>query len=305
MAQPSLSGFSGLSENLQPLEGFGGGFGAGDLDAEIAQGVDRPAPALSSPNGLAGIFDDNEENNAPGPVEQEEDYAPYVPDVRPPLNIGGLTAQDIINLAMNKKRAPGELLVLHVMPNIVKPISIPDAVGKGSWDVLDEMYTKMSDGTSDAFNVKMAIFEEGIGGLITIASSTNDEAIFRDCILDLGLRKVDEKTIYFHTSFAAIQKTFSWQEDAVTDADAKDLEKAVHLMVAMQTFKDDENAGSFDGSLGDAIISLPARLGGMNNRSVFDLVINTATNSAKEIDRPFARTQIQAGIKAVQAKYAA
>ncbi len=285
MDMPSISGISGLSLLLGPEEG--------DLDKVIALVAEKPAPSLSSPRSLARIFDDA------GQVEREEvvvEYAPYVP----PALIGGLTAQDIINLAM--KRASGEWLVMHVMPDRVKSISIPNAKGKTLVDIRATLYAAMSDGTSNAFNIKLATFEDGIGGLITIAASTNDEAIFRTCVIGLGLHKVDEATYYFHTSFTALKKVHSWMD--VENERNDDLTKAIDLLLVMQTFKDDVNAGSFDGKLGDAIISLPV-CPDMHSGSIFNMLLKTATEAAKEIDRPVVRSQIQARIKDVINAFAA
>jgi hypothetical protein len=127
---------------------------------------------------------------------------------------------------------------------------------------------------------------------ITIVASTKDEDVFRDCILGLGLQKIEEATIYMHESVEAMKKLCSWQSEAVTIDEFRDLHKAMHLMIDMQTFKDDATAGSFDGILGDAIISLPVR-----PNSVFDVLIETATKAAMDIDMQVLRSRIQAHIQ--------
>jgi len=224
------------------IPGLSGLLGEGNSGKEIW---------LPSPEGsIMGVFDDTSSD-----VEQEVKQC-----TRPALNIGGMAAHDIINLAM-KNRAPGVLRVMHVMPNAVKPISISITKDKTCSDVWLELYAAMSDGTSTAaskFNIKVATLKKnGIDGRIMIAASTKDKDIFSDCILGLGLQKVEETTIHCHESFVAMEKLCSWQREAVTNDEFIDLTKAMHLILEMQTFKDD--AGSFDGILGDAIISLHER----------------------------------------------
>lgn len=261
------------------------------LDAEINRGAQRSGPMPSPELRYAGMFDDVLPRDGAG-----RDQSP-----RPALNIGGLAARDIINLAINN-RALGVLRVMHVMPNAVKPISIHITNEKSCSDVWLELYAAMSDGTSTAaskFNFKIAHLKDDQGCRITIAASTNDEDVFRDCILGLGLQKIEETTIYCHESVEAMAKLCSWQTEAVTNDEFRDLTKAMHLMVEMQTFKDDANAGSFDVILGDAIISLPVRPSSVGG-SVFDVLIKTATKAAKDIGGPAVRKLIQQRIQSFE-----
>lgn len=273
---------------------FAGGAGPSDnLNEEISRLLDRPAQ-LPSPMDFANAFE-------PTPEPSDLNGAPRE------LVIGGKTTRNIYDMAVDD-RLRGELRVIHVTQDVVKPISVSHAVGSNSWDVLSIIYDRMSDGNPDPFNIKMAVLEARDGALIIIASSTQDEAILHACIdalvgLGLGVRKVDETTIYFYTSFTAMQKTYSWQVDTADVDEVQDLIKAMHLMLAMQSYKDDLATGSFDGCIGDAVISLPPRLDNIGTLGVFDVLLKKVIESANKVDEP-ARSAILKGISSVQGVYA-